>query len=221
MSPRTHPNRRARSQPGAGRLRRHGVVLVMAAGLVLAACGGDDAASDATDVAAPATTAATSGSTSAPATSATAADDAATTETGDPTGNVTVAVATSELGDILVDGDGMTLYVFDNDSEASSACADDCLTSWPPLLGQDPVAGEGVTGDLATFERADSGDAQVMVNGAPLYHWAGDAEPGDVTGHGVGDVWWAVTPSGEAVAASAAGTTDTANLAEGVDDGDY
>jgi len=189
---------------------------------VLAGCGGDDAASEATDPGAPAaTTAATSAAASLPEPSAADAGDATPTESGDPTGDITVAVATSELGDILVDGEGMTLYVFDNDSDASSACTDDCLTSWPPLLGQDPVAGDGVTGDLATFERGDSGDTQVMVNGAPLYHWAGDAEPGDVTGHGVGDVWWAVTPSGDAVAASAAGATDAANLAEGVDDGGY
>lgn len=225
MPPQTHVTHTDHPHHRVGR-RRRSVTLIVAAALVLAACGGtDDATQDPTPAA---TTAAESSATgaatpTAPVTEgATSSPGEAGSDAAEPTGDATVAVAPSDLGDILVDADGMTLYQFDNDSQGTSACTGDCLGSWPPLLAQDPVAGDGVAGELATFERADTGEIQVMVNGAPLYHWAGDAEPGDVSGHGVGEVWWAVTPAGEAVpAAAAASIGDEPNLAEGVDDGGY
>lgn len=204
--------------------------MLLAAALALAGCGGtDDAADEATDTAAqtsaPAPADPTTDASTEAATEATT--DATTDMATEPTSDATVAVASSDLGDILVDADGMTLYVFDNDSEGVSACTDDCLANWPPLVAEDPVAGDGVDATLATFEREDTGDQQVTANGHPLYYWAGDSEPGDVSGHGVGDVWWATTPAGEAVAADAgtaagaSASSDDGNLAEGVEDGGY
>ena len=38
------------------------------------------------------------------------------------------------LGDFLVDGRGMTLYLFTNDEPGVSACYDQCAVNWPPLL---------------------------------------------------------------------------------------
>jgi len=35
---------------------------------------------------------------------------------------------------------------------------------------------------------------QVTYNGAPLYYFASDSKAGDVTGQGVGNVWFAATP---------------------------
>lgn len=207
------------------------VVVVLA--LALVGCGGTgDPGDEGTDVSAassrPATSsAATPAATDAPTPAETpAATPAATDGSGPATegmvdGDVTVAVAASDLGDVLVDGDGMTLYVFDQDGPASSACTGDCLDNWPPLVAAEPTAGPGVVGALDTFERPDTGQQQVTIAGAPLYLWVGDSEPGDVTGHGVGDVWWAVTPAGEAVASPAASGSEGANLAEGVDDGGY
>jgi predicted lipoprotein with Yx(FWY)xxD motif len=109
----------------------------------------------------------------------------------------TVAVSSSdELGDFLVDAEGMTLYLFTNDEEGVSNCADDCVENWPPLTVR-PVeiltAGTGIEGELATIERADGG-MQVTYNGMPLYFFAEDAVPGDTTGQGRGDVWWVVEP---------------------------
>ena len=100
-------------------------------------------------------------------------------------------------GEILVDSDGMTLYVFEPDSEGESACADDCADAWPPLTVEadtEPTAGDGVTGDLSTFERAD-GSMQTAYNGMPLYTFARDTSPGDATGQGVdgfGGEWYVV-----------------------------
>lgn len=101
-----------------------------------------------------------------------------------------------ELGSFLVDGNGMTLYIFTNDEAGVSNCNDDCVASWPPLLVEDDetLIGEGVSGVLNTIERAD-GSHQAAYNGSPLYHWIEDAAPGDTNGHTLGDVWFvAATP---------------------------
>ena len=135
---------------------------------------------------------------------ATAADETATTTEADadeePAGEPTVAVAETDLGEVLVDAEGMTLYLFTPDSMETSACTDDCLSAWPPLMGE-PVAGDGVDQALLTTAPRTDGDDQIAYNGHRLYRYAGDTAPGDTTGQGVGDVWFAVTPEGEAVPA--------------------
>jgi predicted lipoprotein with Yx(FWY)xxD motif len=101
-----------------------------------------------------------------------------------------------ELGDFLVAANGMTLYLFENDSTNRSNCYDQCADAWPPLTideGQTPVAGPGLSGNLGTTNR-DDGTIQVTYSGMPLYFWAADQEPGDATGQGVGDVWFVVAP---------------------------
>ena len=114
----------------------------------------------------------------------------------------TVSVASHlGLGDVLVDSDGMTLYMFDADEQGAgeSACHDDCADAWPPLtVVQEPTAGDGVTAELDTIERAD-GPTQVTADGWPLYYFAQDEEPGDATGQGVNDVWWVLGPDGAPV----------------------
>jgi predicted lipoprotein with Yx(FWY)xxD motif/plastocyanin len=109
-------------------------------------------------------------------------------------------VATSSLGDILVDAKGMTLYLFKNDTDGESTCYDSCATNWPPLLSEgQPQAGEGINSALlGTVARTD-GSMQVVYNKMPLYYFAKDTAPGDTTGQEVGDVWYVVSPAGEAV----------------------
>ena len=129
---------------------------------------------------------------------ATAADE--TTTTAEPAGEPTVLVAETGLGEVLVNAEGMTLYLFMPDSMETSACTDDCVSAWPPLMAE-AVAGDGVDQALLTTAPRTDGDDQVAYNGHRLYTYAGDSAPGDTTGHGVGDVWFAVTPEGEAVPA--------------------
>jgi predicted lipoprotein with Yx(FWY)xxD motif len=127
---------------------------------------------------------------------------------GTGNGDVVVGTATSELGTILVDGDGLTLYLFDNDTDGESVCYDDCAVTWPPLLGDATVGGEADASLLGTTTRED-GAVQVTYAGMPLYHYAGDGQPGDVAGQGLGGVWWVIAPDGERitdeVAAASAG----------------
>ena len=111
---------------------------------------------------------------------------------------LTLAMADSSLGQILVDGKGMTLYMFTKDSANTSACADQCLVAWPPLFGQ-PTAGNGVDDSkLGSFQRAD-GSTQATYNGWPLYYWKSDAKPGDVLGQDVNQVWFVLNRDGDPV----------------------
>ena len=110
----------------------------------------------------------------------------------------TVAIGSSGLGDLLVDGDGNTLYLFTPDGQGPSVCYDDCAGAWPPLVGE-VAAGEAVDGSLlGTVPRTDGGD-QVTYNGWPLYYFASDAGPGDTNGQGLNDVWFVVSAAGDGI----------------------
>jgi predicted lipoprotein with Yx(FWY)xxD motif len=97
---------------------------------------------------------------------------------------------------MLVTGQGMTLYVFSADKPNKSTCTGKCATFWPPLLipagTKLPITVPGASGKFSATMRAD-GSQQCSYDGAPLYTWTKDKKPGDVTGEGVGGVWWAVT----------------------------
>ena len=158
-----------------------------------------------------ATTAATDASTPPePSTATEGATTTAPTESGGTTGTAGTTGATGptvqvsshpDLGEILVGPEGMTLYMFDQDSEGESAstCSGDCAEAWPPLTTTgESSAGDGVTAQLATFER-ETGDTQVMAGGWPLYYFASDEQPSDVNGQGVdgfGAQWWVLAPDG-------------------------
>jgi predicted lipoprotein with Yx(FWY)xxD motif len=111
-----------------------------------------------------------------------------------------------ELGVILVGSNGMTLYIFDRDQAGTSNCSGQCAVTWPPLMIEsgDPIAPANLAGTLATITRADGG-RQVVYNDRPLYFYAGDAQPGDTMGDGVGGIWHVVR--------AAAGATPTASPA--------
>src|SRR6266487_3924267 len=65
------------------------------------------------------------------------------------TGATRVGVARSQLGRIVVDGKGRTLYLFEKDKHRRSACYGQCATYWPPLLTHGkPVARTGAKQSL-------------------------------------------------------------------------
>jgi predicted lipoprotein with Yx(FWY)xxD motif len=137
------------------------------------------------------------------------ADSSGSGESGDDGGaapaDVVLATADSEFGEIVVDAEGRTVYVFDRDTadSGSSACTGQCLDNWPAVAADagDPAV-DGVTGDVGTIER-DDGTMQVTLDGLPLYTYVGDADAGDVTGQGVQDVWWVVGPDGAKITGAA------------------
>lgn len=91
-------------------------------------------------------------------------------------------------GGVLVDGKGMTLYVFDKDAGGKSVCNGPCATNWPPLMAG---ADAKPMGDWTIITR-DDGAKQWAYKGKPLYGWAKDSKPGDMTGDNVNNVWHVV-----------------------------
>ena len=109
--------------------------------------------------------------------------------------------ADSEFGTIVVDGTGMVVYQYDEDTQGSgeSSCSGGCLANWPPVPGgADAPTLEGITGEVTTITGTD-GNPQLVLNGWPLYYYAGDTNPGDTAGQAISDVWWVITPAGEPV----------------------
>jgi predicted lipoprotein with Yx(FWY)xxD motif len=162
----------------------------MVAVVLLAGCGDDD---EGTNAGAP-----TDGG------SETTTTTSSTTTTG-ATADAPVAIAAnSQLGDILVDAEGLTLYVFDSDKDGTIACVDACVEAWPPavLASGDtlPTTGD-LAADLTTVDRPD-GTVQIAYKERPLYRFAGDAKPGDTTGNNVANLWHVVEVDGEAASSS-------------------
>lgn len=118
---------------------------------------------------------------------------------GEPTASAVLMTADTSLGEIVVDGEGMTVYMFDDDVQGgdASACEGECAADWPAVTtdAETPQV-EGVTGEVGTIAGVD-GSTQVTLNGWPLYTFAGDAAAGDVNGQGVNGVWWVLSPGGE------------------------
>ena len=126
-----------------------------------------------------------------------------TSPTGGAT--VTVATNPT-LGNILVDARGMTLYTFGADTLGTSNCTEACLQNWPALTvaSGNPVAGSGVTGTLEVITRPD-GIKQVTLNGMPLYTFFRDTKPGDANGQGVtafGGLWTVAMAGGAPTSAA-------------------
>ena len=124
-----------------------------------------------------------------------------TTSDGRP---ASIGVAGTGLGDVLVDRQGRTLYLFERDSGTMSACTGACAVNWPPLrVRGTPLAGSGVgPSDIGTTARPD-GKSQLTYNGHPLYSFVNDKKSGDTNGEGInafGGSWFAVSPAGAKVA---------------------
>lgn len=121
-------------------------------------------------------------------------------ETGDVAESAVHVAEHEELGEYLTDAEGMSLYLFTNDSKYTSDCYAQCAENWPPLLTEEePKAGEGVDAELLGTTEREGGDLQVTYNGWPLYYFVNDENPGDTSGQGVGELWYLVSVEGEAV----------------------
>ena len=123
-----------------------------------------------------------------------------TQESPEATEGLGLATTETDLGTIVVDSEGMTVYQFDSDEQGSgtSTCEGQCLQNWPAVPGSEDTELDGVTGEVDVITGTD-GKPQLTLDGWPLYYYAADENPGDTTGQGVNDIWWVVSPAGEPI----------------------
>lgn len=132
----------------------------------------------------------------------------------------------ANVGQVLTDKDGMTLYRFDKDTAKppKSNCDGDCAKTWPPMLATGDVEVQGVDKGLVSKVTRTDGTEQVTVGGWALYRYAKDAKAGDANGQGVGGAWYAANAKGGKAGQAAtqegtAATGDTVKLSAGNIDG--
>jgi predicted lipoprotein with Yx(FWY)xxD motif len=146
---------------------------------------------------------------------ATTAPTSQPTPTGStPSASEAVTLQVSDnptLGNILVDNRGYTLYMFMNDTANTSACNAACQSLWPPLQSSSlPTAGTGVDASLIGTGTLPTGGQVITYNQHPLYYKATDTKPGDITGEGYKNLWYAISPTGDPVETSSSATPTTA-----------
>jgi predicted lipoprotein with Yx(FWY)xxD motif len=114
-----------------------------------------------------------------------------------------VATASSQLGRILVDGQGRTLYLFEKDPKGRSSCTGSCASYWPPLITHGkPAARAAARQSLLGVTRRADGTSQVTYAGQPLYRYVRDTKPGQTNGQGLhvyGAEWYVLSPAGTKV----------------------
>ena len=182
------------------------IVLAAVAAMLVAACSSGSAARAGGGASAAATAAAAAPATAAPAaTAGTLGDYGRAPATEAPVASAEaeggeayeVGMATDpSAGPYLTGEKGMTLYVFSKDSPGKSVCTDQCAANWPPFTlgaGETVKAAAGIGDTFGTITRPD-GTTQVTYRDQPLYYYVADKKAGDVTGQGVGGVWYVAAP---------------------------
>jgi predicted lipoprotein with Yx(FWY)xxD motif len=167
--------------------------LALIAALAFAGCGGSDDS-----------TSSSAGSGGAYGSGEESAQPASSEASGGGTAAVVSATTVGDLGKVIVDSKGFTLYDFHKDKGGKSSCYGACEQVWPPLrTGGKPQVGEGaMASKLGTTKRKD-GTLQVTYAGLPLYTYVEDKKPGDARGHdfsSFGAQWYALLPSGQEAA---------------------
>ena len=138
------------------------------------------------------------GSSGSSTTASSSTQAAAPTTTG---GAATIDVADNpKLGQVLVDSQGNTVYMFEKDESDESYCNGSCAKVWPPVTTNGQAkAGSGVSGKLTTLKR-DDGSTQVVFDGHPLYTYVKDTDTEDAYGNGLaqfGAEWYGLRPNGQ------------------------
>jgi predicted lipoprotein with Yx(FWY)xxD motif len=114
-----------------------------------------------------------------------------------------VSTAKTNLGKVIVNGQGRTLYLFEKDKHGKSACSGACAMYWPPLIthGKPMAAGGAKQALLGTIKRSN-GSRQVTYAGHPVYTFLLDTKRGQTKGEGstfFGAGWDALSPAGKKI----------------------
>jgi predicted lipoprotein with Yx(FWY)xxD motif len=99
---------------------------------------------------------------------------------------------TADGAKYLTDSKGMALYLYTKDMADLSTCVGACLTNWPIFYTDRLLLPEGLNAkDFGVSVRKD-GAKQLTYLGWPLYYFVKDKAAGDITGEGVGTVWYLI-----------------------------
>lgn len=86
-------------------------------------------------------------------------------------------------GYLLVDQKKITLYTSSADEAGSSICVDDCAKTWQPVEAW--WRARSILADWSFIDRPD-GTKQWAYKDQPLYRYAADFQPGEMSGDGTG-----------------------------------
>lgn len=197
ISPATNTEDEAAQQGKRTRRKRLLLAGFIAAGIVLSACGSDDDTADA----------------------GAAETDTAEATTPAASGDL-VSTGSTDLGSVLVDEAGLSLYGFLPDELGAPTCGGACADAWPPLTAPSAELPDGLDSGIFTVVDGIDGGFQLAAGGWPLYRFAGDATAGDITGQGSGGSWFLVGPDGSLISDESAAPAPAAAEAE-LDGDDY
>jgi predicted lipoprotein with Yx(FWY)xxD motif len=113
-----------------------------------------------------------------------------------------LSVEHTTLGNVLVDANGRTLYLFEGDKRNRSTLSHAGFAVWPAFtsVGK-PQAENGVSAAHIAIIKSD-GKRQVTYYGHPLYYYVGDKASGETHGQGLkefGALWYALSAKGSSV----------------------
>ncbi len=120
-------------------------------------------------------------------------------------GGAKIGLRKTNLGKLVVNAKGRTLYTFTRDKPNKDVCVKikTCTSIWPPVTTKGrPVAGPGIQKSKLGSIKLPNGKHQVTYFGHPLYTYSGDTGPGqtDYVGFPLfGGKWFGETATGKAV----------------------
>jgi predicted lipoprotein with Yx(FWY)xxD motif len=130
---------------------------------------------------------------------------ATTTTPSAPAKSISLSVRTlPNVGAVLVNAEGHTLYTFAPDQHSKVTCVSACAAVWPPLK---LASGEAATGpqlkaSLLGSDPDPEGGSVVTYAGWPLYTYAADGSAGQDNGQAIeanGGRWYVMAPSGKVI----------------------
>ena len=114
-----------------------------------------------------------------------------------------VMTRNTSLGQILVDAQRRTLYLFAKDTGPASTCQGSCASYWPPVaVSGVPHAAAGASAASIGVITGSDGHRQLSYAGHPLYYFVGDGQAGQTRGQALeqfGAGWFVVDPTGAPV----------------------
>lgn len=108
--------------------------------------------------------------------------------------HVAVVTLNGKMVHVLTTNKGYMLYYYTKDTMLTSNCTGGCAMNWPPVLapqGMMTVTSSQMLPKKLSVHQTANGN-QVFYDGHALYTYAGDMQPGQFSGRGIGNAWYLV-----------------------------